>query len=122
MSEADRLKEQIGVWKDTAALANEKIAELTAMLETTGLPPMPPQSAMLAVRVRFYNNPNDYQFLIKHVPFKGYYTTGTLPENSFFPSWEKLWAYFNSPDVVYRTNMVEVKESSFSWGAGVDRR
>ncbi len=122
ISEADKIKEQIAVWQDTAATANQKIAELRGRLEKANIPPMPPIGVTLSVEVQFEHNPNRYRFIIKHVPFKGYYTTGALPENSFFPSWEKLWAYFNSPDVVFRTGMVEMKESSYVWGQGVDRR
>jgi len=126
-SEAHRINTEIEIetLRQVIEHANTRIKELTEKLKAIEVPPAPPANARLSVEVQFALNPNVYEFLIKCVPNKGYYTTGTLSSNSYFPTWAALWAYFNSEDVVRRTPFQIMSKAGFphmAIGTEVDRR
>lgn len=67
------------------------------------LPATPADGAWFTVELKFKGDPHWYRFLILHVPYKGYYTTGTRSDNKHFFTWAELWEYLNGPDVEGRS-------------------
>ena len=124
-SKKQKLEQELEVWTGHAKMANENIERVEAELKALSIPAAPPAGTMMKVEVQFFHNPNTYEYLIKSVPGKGYYTTGTLAKNSYFATWPALWAYFNSEDVVRRSEFKVLLESPFPsnrYGGDLDRR
>jgi hypothetical protein len=119
------LEQELDAWTKHAESAAVRIKQIEAELKAVSVPAPPPGGTTLEVEVQFALNPNTYKFVIMSVPGKGYYTTGTLPENSFFATWAKLWDYFNSDDVVRRSEFHVLLPSPFPsnrYGGELDRR
>jgi len=124
-SKKAKLEVELRAWEEHAESAAVRIKQIKAELKAASIPAAPPAGSNLMVEVQFDYNPNTYQFLIKHVPLRGYYTTGALPRNSFFATWAELWAYFNSDDVVRRSEFHVLLQSPFPgnrYGGELDRR
>jgi hypothetical protein len=116
-SKQAKLEAELKAWQEHANSAAVRIRQIESELQTLVVPP-PPDGMMLNVHVKFFTSPHTYDFLIKHVPGKGYYTTGSLPENSYFPSWTAMLEYFNKDDVEWRTQFFPVQKSILVPGYG----
>jgi hypothetical protein len=96
---------------ETELKAHKKVMELTEarmrvlMQDLAALEEIPPAptDSWLTVSLQFEPAGPLYRFLILHVHDKGYYTTGSRGDNSFFATWADLWKYLNSEDIYSRS-------------------
>jgi hypothetical protein len=103
------IKVSINYLENQIADSKVRLAELKEALRKANIPNRPVDGTAFEVIVKFTTSPHRYRFLFIHVPGKGYYSTGTLPENQFFATWEKLWAYLDSDEVESRTALMYVR-------------
>lgn len=68
--------------------------------------------AVFQVVLKFRGDRQKYRFLFLHVPDKGYYSTGTTPDNGYFPTWEALWDYLDSDEVEERGALLYMRPSA----------
>lgn len=117
-SEVQKIDAEIDALNEVVASVTKRIDELAKKKEALDLPEEPPAKSSLVVFVKFHTAPSTYEFLLKHVPGKGYYTTGSLEENKFFPSWAAVLEYFNKDDVQWRTEFFAIDRVLFRPGYG----
>ncbi len=121
MTKAMKIQFEIETLRRFITDTEDRIEELDAKLKALTTPPAPPPGSWLTVEVKFHSSPHWYRYLILHVPTKGYYTTGSMEENKFFPTWKDLIEYFNKDDVEKRSPFHTVELIGDAYGGSIVR-